>query len=105
MKKKILIVDDEPLIRDFIANFFYTTREYENCRIDIAVNGEEAIAKIRETNYDLIFTDLQMPGKSGLDVIRFASENSPETDTVLLTAYGGGESAAEAMSYGAYEYI
>ncbi len=105
MRKNILVVDDEVLIREFILNFFEGTSEFAECRVDLAVNGEEAIARIREKTYDLIFTDLKMPGKSGLDVIKFASEVSPSTDTVLLTAYAGGESAAKAMAYGAYEYI
>ncbi len=105
MKKKILIVDDEPLIRSFISSYFETSTEYSQCSIDVAVNGEEAIAKIKEKEYDLIFTDLKMPGKSGLDVIKFATEHSPATDSVLITAYGGGESASKAMAYGAYEYI
>ncbi len=105
MKKKILIVDDEPLIRDYLATFFTTTREFSNCRIDIAVNADEAIAKIKEKNFDLIFTDLKMPGKSGLEVIKFVGKQCPETDTVLLTAFSGGDSARKAMAYGAYEYI
>lgn len=105
MKKRILVVDDESLIREFIANFFLSTPEYEDCIVDLAVDGDEAIARIREHYYNLIFTDLKMPGKSGLDVIRFVSENSPGTDTVLITAFGGGESASRAMAYGAYEYI
>lgn len=105
MNKKILIADDESLIRDFISSFFQTTSEYSNCKIDTAVNGEEAIAKLKLNRYDLIFTDLKMPIKTGLDVLKFIAENCPETDAVLLTAYGGPESAAQAMAYGAYEYI
>jgi DNA-binding NtrC family response regulator len=105
MKKKILIVDDEVLIREFIVNFFQSIPAYGNCLLETAANGDEAIAKIKQKKYDLIFTDLKMPGKSGLDVIKFVSENSPTTDTVLITAYGAGDSAAKAMAYGAYEYI
>jgi DNA-binding NtrC family response regulator len=105
MTKRILIADDESLIRDFFVSFFKSIPEYENFRVDVAVNGEEAIAKIRNVDYDLIFTDLKMPIKTGLDVLKFVSTNSPETDTVLLTAFGGPESAAQAMAYGAYEYI
>ncbi len=105
MKKKILIVDDEVLIREFIVNFFQSISAYSKCLLETAANGDEAIAKIKQKKYDLIFTDLKMPGKSGLDVIKFVSENSPTTDTVLITAYGAGDSAAKAMAYGAYEYI
>jgi len=105
MQKQILIADDESLIRDFIASFFDSIPDYNECKLDMAVNGEDAIAKIKNKKYDLIFTDLKMPIKTGLDVLKFVAENSPETDTVLLTAYGGPESAAQAMAYGAYEYI
>jgi len=105
MTKRILIADDESLIRDFFASFFKSTPEYANFKVDLAVNGEEAIVKIKNNEYDLIFTDLKMPIKTGVDVLKFVSTHSPETDTVLLTAFGGPESAAQAMAYGAYEYI
>ncbi len=105
MQKRILVADDESLIRDFISSFFESIPEYSDCKIDMAVNGEDAIVKIKNKHYDLIFTDLKMPVKSGLDVLKYVAENSPDTDTVLLTAFGGPESAAQAMAYGAYEYI
>ena len=105
MNKRILVVDDESLIRDFIRSFFESVEEYQSCKIDTAVNGEEAIAKIKENDYHLIFTDLKMPIKNGIEVIKFATQNCPKTDTVLLTAYGDPESATQAMAYGAYEYI
>jgi DNA-binding NtrC family response regulator len=105
MTKRVLIADDEALIRDFFLSFFKSTPEYSGFRVDLAVNGEEAIAKIKNNDYDLIFTDLKMPIKTGLDVLKFVSTHSPDTDTVLLTAFGGPESAAQAMAYGAYEYI
>ena len=105
MSKRILIADDESLIREYFVSFFKTTSEYSNFKIDLAVNGEEAIAKIKNNQYDLIFTDLKMPIKTGIDVLKFVSKNSPQTDTVLLTAFGGPEAAAQAMAYGAYEYL
>jgi len=105
MKKRILIADDEPLIRQFIVGFFASSSEFGECVVDTAVNGDEAIARIRENDYSIIFTDLKMPGKSGLEVIRFATEHSPGADSVLITAYGAGDSAAKAMAYGAYEYL
>lgn len=105
MNKRILIADDEKLIRDFFANFFLATPEFSDCKVDLATNGEEAIGRINEHRYNLIFTDLSMPRKDGLEVIKHAHIFSPETDVVLLTAYGGAESAAKAMAFGAYEYI
>ena len=105
MIKRILIADDEALIRDFFMSFFKSSKEYADFRIDLAVNGEEAIAKIKTSNYDLVFTDLNMPMKSGIDVLKYIAGNTPDTDSVLLTAYAGPESAAQAMAYGAYEYI
>ena len=104
MQKQILVADDESLIRDFISSFA-SIPEYSEYKIDMSVNGEDAIAKIKNKKYDLIFTDLKMPIKTGLDVLKYVAEHSPDTDTVLLTAYGGPESAAQAMAYGAYEYI
>ena len=105
MIKRILIADDEALIRDFFMSFFKSSKEYADFRVDLAVNGEEAIAKLKTSNYDLVFTDLNMPAKSGIDVLKFIASNTPDTDSVLLTAYAGPESAAQAMAYGAYEYL
>lgn len=87
MLKKILIADDESLIRDFFSSFFKSTPEYSNFRIDTAVNGEEAIAKIKNNQYDLIFTDLKMPIKTGLDVLKFVANHCPETDTEIGRAH------------------
>jgi len=105
MTKRILVADDEGLIRDFFISFFKSMKDYANYKIDIAVNGEEAIAKIKHNTYDLIFTDLKMPIKTGIDVLKFVASHSPRTDSVLLTAFGGPEAAAQAMAYGAYEYL
>lgn len=105
MNKRILIADDELLIRDFMKNFFQMTEKFSKCIVDLATDGEEAIELINRKHYDLVFTDLKMPHKSGLDVLKHLSEYSPETETVLLTAFSGAESASKAMAYGAYEYI
>jgi len=105
MSKRILIADDEALIRDFFISFFKSSKEYASFRIDLAVNGEDAIVKIKANNYDLIFTDLKMPIKTGLDVLKYIANHAPDTDSILLTAFAGPESAAQAMAYGAYEYL
>jgi len=69
MQKRILVADDESLIRDFISSFFESIPEYEDCKIDMAVNGEDAIVKIKNKHYDLIFTDLKMMSLSMLQKI------------------------------------
>ncbi|MEA1971881.1 MAG: sigma-54 dependent transcriptional regulator [Candidatus Cloacimonadota bacterium] len=105
MNKRILVADDEKLIRDFIQSFFDESASFKKCKIDFATNGEEAIEFIKKKNYDIVFTDLKMPNKSGLDVLKFVAEHSPQSDAVLLTAFSSAESASKAMAYGAYEYI
>jgi len=81
--KRILIADDESLIRDFFTSFFKSIPEYSNFKVDLTVNGEEAISKIKNNEYDLIFTDLKMPIKSGLDVLKFIESNT-EAEVVKI---------------------
>lgn len=97
----VLVVDDEVTMRRSIADIL----RLEGYRVQMAGNGEEAIQCLKNESYDLILLDLKMPGISGVDVLRFASEISPETQIILLTAHGSMESAIEALRHGAQDYL
>jgi DNA-binding NtrC family response regulator len=99
--ERVLVADDEPLSRDFLCEFL---RE-KGLDVRAAENGEEALRQIRETPFDLIVTDLRMPGADGMAVLAEARRLCPETPVVMITAYGGVESAVDAMREGSADFI
>lgn len=70
-----------------------------------AADGEEAVSQINKEIYDLVITDLKMPGMGGMDVLKAVKSASPDTVVLVVTAFGSAESAVEAMKLGAYDYL
>ena len=99
--EKILIVDDEELMRQFLAEAL-TRKKYE---IDLAKNGKEALSLLKKNNYDLLITDMKMPDISGIDLLRKTREMAPNTQVIVMTAYGTIENAVEAIRLGAFNYL
>jgi DNA-binding NtrC family response regulator len=100
-KIKILIVDDELIMRESLAGWL----ERDGHAVQTAVSGEEALEKVKETQFDIFLVDIKMEGISGLDVLRSVKETDPDADVVMITAYGSIPSAIEAMKDGAYDYM
>ena len=100
MKYSILAVDDEPSQRQFISGSL--AKEYE---VVTAANGMEASQLLSHRSFSLVITDERMPGMSGMELIRWMQEKSPETPIIVLTAYGSIETAVEAIKLGAEEYL
>jgi DNA-binding NtrC family response regulator len=98
---KILVVDDEPTYRASISRCL-TNNSY---RVTAADSGERALELLSTGNYDLLITDLKMPGISGLDLIKKIREISPNTATIIMTAYATIETAVEATKSGAFHYL
>src|SRR5690348_8685320 len=98
---KILIVDDEPGV------LLTTTAilQQEGYDVEPAATGTEAVEAIRQRHYDLVLTDLKMPGIDGLGVLAEVRKRSPLTVTVMMTGYGSVNSALDAVQLGAYEYL
>lgn len=99
--EKILIVDDELIIRNFLSE----TLRRKNFDVSTAENGAKALALIKDTAFDLIFTDMKMPDVTGIDILRKTKEISPSTIVVIITAFGSIENAVEAMHLGAFNYL
>lgn len=99
--KAILVVDDEKNIRLTISQ----SLESLGAPIQTAVNGEEAIQKLQEEQYGLVFLDLKMPGMDGIEVLRRIKERWPKVRVIVITAHGTIESAVEAMKLGAVDFI
>ena len=101
---RILIVDDERSMQEFLEIFLRSER-YETVT---AGDLESARAHLENDDFDLVITDIQMPGGSGLDLLReVQSRSSGETETIVIvmTAFASTETAIAAMKEGAYDYI
>jgi DNA-binding NtrC family response regulator len=100
-KIKLLIVDDEVNITKTIAATF-AHWDYE---VDTCHDGLTALAKIRETAWDIILLDLRLPGMDGLDVLKAMRAEKILTDVIIITAHGSIDNAIETMRYGATEFL
>ena len=99
--KRILVVDDEPQIRDFLQDLFGTA----GWDVQSADSGTAGIEKLEHGRYDVILTDLKMPGADGIEVLRTAKNLRLDAEVVLMTGYGTVDSAIEAMRAGAFHYL
>jgi DNA-binding NtrC family response regulator len=98
---KILIVDDELIMRESLAGWL----ERDGHAVQTAASGEEAMEKLKQTHFDIFLVDIKMEGMSGLEVLRRVKESDPDAEVVMITAYGSIPSAIEAMKDGAYDYM
>jgi DNA-binding response OmpR family regulator len=94
-------VDDEPSIRDLLAKTL-ALAEYE---VDAAPDGRSALERLRMMSYDLLITDLKMPGVDGLSVIREARRLRPEIPVIIITGFSTEASAIEAINLGVTGYL
>jgi len=98
---KILVVDDDNVFLETMRNILIL----DDHTITTAISAEEALSKIGKEGFDLILTDLKMPGLSGLDLINKTREMGIDSIIIMITGYGTIESAVEAMKKGAYDYV
>ncbi len=98
---RILVVDDEPSMRSFLDIML----KDEGYDVDLAVDGEEALSFVGSKIYDLVITDIMMPGIDGTDVLKGVKEVNSETMVIMITAYASTETAVDAMKEGAYDYL
>jgi two-component system, NtrC family, response regulator AtoC len=100
-KAKILIVDDEQVVRESLTHWF----EEDDYNVSAAENGEAALRIFGKNKFDLILLDMRMPGINGLDLLVKIKENDPEVVVILITAFASVPSAIKALKDGAYDYI
>ncbi|MBN1914429.1 MAG: sigma-54-dependent Fis family transcriptional regulator [Parachlamydiales bacterium] len=98
---RILVADDEMLMRKFVSDVL----KRNGHSVETASDGQEAIELCKETTFDLVFTDMKMPQKTGIDLLRFIKKTSPATHVIIMTAFGTVENAVEAMKLGAFNYL
>ena len=98
---KILIVDDEQIVRESLANWL----KEDGYQIAVAGDGPEALNKIKELPFHIVLLDLKMPGMDGIQVLQEVKKDFPDTEVIIMTAYGSVHTAVEAIKEGAYDYI
>jgi two-component system response regulator PilR (NtrC family) len=101
METRILVVDDEISMREFLGILM----EREGYRVDLADSAESAITRLQSASYDLVISDVKMPGMDGLALLAHVKNLAPDTAVIMVTAFSTAEHAVEAMKLGAYDYI
>lgn len=99
--EKILIVDDDMLVRNFLSE----TLKRKQIEVFTAENGQKAMKMLEETSFDMIITDMRLPDLSGIEIIKKSKECHPSTIVVIITAFGSVENTVEAMRLGAFNYL
>lgn len=99
--KNILIVEDETNVRESLRNWLVEL----GCQVEVTSDGEEALKKISEKEFDAVILDLRLPGKDGLQVLREARLKKPKLNGIIITAYPTTATMAEAIEIGAVDFL
>jgi FixJ family two-component response regulator len=100
-KGKILVLDDEQIVLDSVSRIL----EDENYTVETCRSGAEAVEKLKQGGFDILITDLKMPGMDGLQAMEALTEVDPDLSMIMATAYSTVDSAVKAMKLGALDYI
>jgi len=100
-KLRILIVDDETSVRTLLSEVL----QGQGYEVVVASSGEEAVELARKNPFEIVITDMRMPGISGVEVIQYVKNINSECCVIVITGYASVESAVEAIRRGAYDYI
>ncbi|MGO9772294.1 MAG: response regulator [Roseiarcus sp.] len=99
--RKVLVVDDDPVVSKSFDRVL-TSKGYA---VITAQNGEEAMRKLSEENYDVVYTDIRMPGMSGLEVAEQVKARKPWTPVVIITGYGTEAAESRARAAGVVSFM
>ena len=100
-KYKILVVDDELSLRDSLKEWL----EEEGFTTGMAESGQQALDMLAKDNYQLMLSDIKMPGMDGVELLTRAKKNYPDLGVVMMTAYATIDTAVDAMKIGAHDYL
>ncbi|MBI5491748.1 MAG: sigma-54-dependent Fis family transcriptional regulator [Deltaproteobacteria bacterium] len=101
MEGTVLVVDDEKGQREILK----TILESEGFDVGVATGAQEALSAIQKNNFDLVFSDLKMPGVDGHELLKQINREKPSISIVIVTAHGSIDSAVEAIRDGAFDYL
>ena len=99
--EKILVVDDE----QSMAQFLGIVLRKEGYQVTTVSNGRDALEKIRAENFDVVITDIRMPGMDGIQLLQGIKKHDPGLPVVIMTAYASQQSAIDAVNLGAFQYL
>lgn len=97
---RLLVVDDKRTLLQLLERILS-----QHHTVETADDGAQALALIAQHDYDVILTDVRMPGADGFEVIRVTKARSPATEVIIMTGFASIDSAVEAMRLGAYDYL
>ncbi|MBI5741352.1 MAG: sigma-54-dependent Fis family transcriptional regulator [Nitrospirae bacterium] len=100
-KKRILIVEDDPVMRLSMDRFL----RGKGYAVSLCTDGGEGLRAVEQDEYDLVITDLKLPGKDGFAVLRRVREVSPKTGVIIMTGHAEIKSSVQAIKMGAFDYI
>ena len=100
-RKRILVVDDEPQILGFLGDLL----GMDGWEVQTAESGNEGVERLERDRFDVVLTDLKMPGTDGIELLRTSKKIQPEAEVVLMTGYATVDTAIEAMRAGAFHYL
>ena len=100
-KLQVLVIDDDAVV----GRSFDRVLSEKGYEVSTALSGEEALETINETNFDVVFTDIKMPGMDGLEVTKRIKARCPWTPVVVITGYGTEENEAKASVLGASGFV
>ncbi|MCP4567868.1 MAG: sigma-54-dependent Fis family transcriptional regulator [FCB group bacterium] len=100
MRLNVLLVDDDKLVNEFIGE---TLQRFHD--VTTAFSGEEARELLDKSSFDIVITDIKMHKISGMDILTHVKNNCPETEVIMMTAYGTVQNAVKAMKMGAFDYL
>ena len=98
---RILIVDDELVVRDSLARWF----ESEDFEVMTACSAPEALEQLARSRFDLALVDIKMPGVDGIELQQRLLQADPDLPVIIMTGYASVETAVKALKAGAYDYI
>lgn len=98
---KILVADDEAMMRNLILKIL----ESEGYQVSVVSSASEALEKLKAESFDLLMTDVKMPGMTGFDLLKQVKVEWPGTSVIIMTGYGDAYSVKEALLLGADEYL
>ena len=99
--KDVLVVDDDVLVCESLKEMLIL----EGFSADAVLDGQAALAKIKDDHYQMVLSDIQMPGLNGIELLKELKGRSPDTTVIFITGHGHIAGAVEAIKLGAYDYI
>lgn len=101
MSIRILLAEDDELMRVTVQDHLRD----QGFLVDVAVDGAEALILFREASYEVVVSDIRMPGFDGTELLKLVKDQAPNTDVIMMTAYGCADDAVECLKKGAADYI